>query len=556
MLLVENVSLTLGGRTILNDVSFELRPGEKVGLVGVNGAGKTSLLKILANQSLPDGGTVLAPDNFAYLPQEPRVAFRPDQTALECLLDARGLLQLARNLEQVEQEMAAAAPGSAALTDSLKRYGKLQLDWEHRGGYEGESLARQMLDGLGLGHVSLDRSFANLSGGQKTRLALAAQLFRWPDLLLLDEPTNHLDRAAAAWLMDFLGSFPGTVLLVSHDLVLLDRAISRVIRIDEQTGQIEIYPGNYSRYVAQREARRIQAEKQAQVVGKEIGRLQVTADRFHAGTRAAQARQIERRIERLRETVPTAPKESKAPRLKAIDPPPTARVVLEVADLWKAYEQNIVLAGVEFTHERGQKLALIGPNGAGKTTLLKAIAGRVPVDDGQVRLGQNVRIGYYAQEHEALDPSATVFDEARRSATATPMPHLVDAQIRAFLGTFLFTGMKVYQQVGTLSGGERTRLALAKLFLEKANLLLLDEPTNNLDPASQEALLKVLQDYRGSLIIVCHVATFMERLAPERALILPAGEHSFFDPSLLALEAPGRKGRRAEASLVGNGKRR
>jgi ATPase subunit of ABC transporter with duplicated ATPase domains len=251
---------------------------------------------------------------------------------------------------------------------------------------------------------------------------------------------------------------------------------------------------------------------------------------------------LERRIERLKAEMPTRTTESKGPTLKTIAPPNSGRVVLEAADLWKAYDQNIVLAGVSFTLERGQKLALLGPNGAGKTTLLKVIGGALPVDDGAVRPGLNVRLGYYAQEHEALDPSATVLEEAKRSAAiGQPVPPPPEGVVRSFLGSFLFTGAKVFQQVGTLSGGERTRLALAKLFLEKANLLLLDEPTNNLDPASQEALLKVLVAFTGTLVIVCHQAEFMERLAPDRALTLPEGQLAPFDPALLL--PPSKRGR-------------
>jgi ATPase subunit of ABC transporter with duplicated ATPase domains len=539
-----NLGLVLGDRTILDDVSLLIAPGEKVGLVGVNGAGKSSLLKILAGQLLPDHGTVTGPASLGYLPQEPRVAFRPQQTTLQCFLDARGLLDLARELEELARAMGPGACAPADLPAVLARYGRLQHQWEHRGGYDAEPQVHRLLEGLGLGRVRLDQPFATLSGGQKTRLALATLLFTSPDVLLLDEPTNHLDRNAAAWLMDFLAGFPGAVLVVSHDLALLDRAITRVLRIDEQSGQLEVYRGNYQAYLAQREARRAQAEKQARVVGREVAQLQATADRWRSGTRAVQARQLDRRIERLRGTVPPPPPAARAPRLKTIEPPPTSRVVLDVADVWKAYGENIVLTGVSFAQERGQTVALLGPNGAGKTTLLKVITGRLPADDGRIDPGLNVRIGYYAQEHEALDPGATVLEEGRRSAViGQPVPPPGDAQIRTFLGSFLFTGAKVYQQVGTLSGGERTRLALAKLFLEKANLLLLDEPTNNLDPASQEALLAALQKYTGSVIIVCHLAEFLERLAPDRALVLPTNEYAFFDPALLALDAPARRGK-------------
>lgn len=562
MLSVQDVSVALGERPLLDTVSFQLARGEKVGLVGVNGAGKSTLLKIIAGQQLPDKGTVSAAASVGYLPQEPRIAFRPDDSAFACLLQEAGLLDLSRQIETTTRALGDAASGSSEQAHLLDRYGQLQHAWENQGGYEAEPLARRLLDGLGLGRVGFDQPFRTLSGGQKSRLALAALLFRGPDVLLLDEPTNHLDRGAAAWLMDFLASFSGAVLVVSHDLILLDKAISRVVRIDERTGQIELYRGNYSAYRKQWEARKAQAEKQARQANREIAQLQVTADRFRAGTRAAQARQLERRIERLKAATPAQTVESKGPALKTIAPPASGRVVLEAAELWKAYDQNIVLAGVSFALERGQKLALLGPNGAGKTTLLKVISGRLPLDDGQVRPGLNVRLGYYAQEHEALDPAASVLDEAKRSAViGQPVPPPPEGVVRNFLGSFLFSGAKVFQQVGTLSGGERTRLALAKLFLEKANLLLLDEPTNNLDPSSQEALLKVLQAFTGTLVIVCHQADFMERLAPDRALTLPEGQLAPFDPALLLPETKrGRNGKSPNGTagpvLVGAGRSR
>ena len=562
MLTVTNVGLAFGDRTLLDDVSFQISSGEKVGLVGVNGAGKSTLLKIVAGQSLPDRGEIEAPAHRGYLPQEPRTAFRPEQSVLDCLLDARGLRALAHDLELALQAMSAERLGTV-LDESLARYGHAQSEWERLGGYEAESEARRMLDGLGMGHLDFSRRYAELSGGQKTRLALAALLFSQPDLLLLDEPTNHLDRVAAGWLMDFLASYSGTVLLISHDLALLDRAISRVLHLDERTGQIEMYRGNYTKFIAQREARRIEAEKQARLASKKIDQLQVVADRFRAGTRATMAKNVDRRIERLRDATPSAPPPpAKGPRMAAIEPPASSRIVLEVKDLWKAYDQNIVLTGPSFALERGQTLALLGPNGAGKTTLLKVVAGRLTADDGRIELGRNVRVGYYAQEHEALNPNASVLEEARQSAFigASGNPPPGDGQIRTFLGSFLFTGSKILQSVGTLSGGERTRLALAKLFLEKANLLLLDEPTNNLDVSSQEALLEVLGKFGGSVIIVCHATDFVRRLAPDRAIVLPSNEFRFFGPELLGPEkgkpgANGANGRKPKVDLAKGGGR-
>ena len=549
MLSVENLSLMLGERSLFGDVSFRIGNGEKVGLVGVNGAGKSTLLRVIAGQVLPDRGRITGPPRVGYLRQDPRVAFPSERSVIECLFGSRGLLELAREIDALARAIGDARSGSPDQTALIARYGRRLDEWEARGGYEAEPLARRLLDGLGLGHVGLEQSFGTLSGGQKTRLALAALLFSQPDILLLDEPTNHLDRAAAGWLMDFIADFSGAVLIVSHDLALLDRAISRVLHIDERNGRVEVYRGNYSAFVRQRDERRAQAERDARIAERQIQRLQVTADRWRATpTRVSQAKLLDRRVERLREAMPERAAESRAPKLRLGNPPTTGKVALEVSDLWKSYGDTLVLADLRFEQSRGQRIALLGSNGAGKSTLLKVLAQRLVADAGRVRYGHNVRVGYYAQEHEVLDRDATVLEEARRSAAVAGGQPPTDGQLRTALGSFLFSGAKVRQTVGTLSGGERSRLALAKLFIEGANLLLLDEPTNNLDLASQESLLRALQSFSGSMIIVCHLSEFVARLSPERALLLPNGECVDFRPDLLALDAAPRRRRLAALS--------
>jgi ATPase subunit of ABC transporter with duplicated ATPase domains len=546
MLDVQHVTLSRGGKTLLQDATFLIGTGEKVGLVGVNGAGKTTLLRVLHGELDPDAGTITRPARVGYLGQE-RLADAQlaggaaSATVRDVLLAGRELAATATELRAIEVRLAAGETAPALLA----RYGDLEERYRQRGGYAAEHEMARLLAGLGLEGVALEREVTGLSGGQKTRLALARVLFAAPDLLLLDEPTNHLDGPATRWLMDYLARFAGSVLLISHDLALLDRAITRVLHLDAATRTLTAYTGNYSSYQKQRAQAEESAAALAGRMRAKITRLEEQADwmRHKTEKMARRAKVLDHLVERMREELPdpaTLPRRERALALNLPLARQSGRVVFQAARLTKSYGGPAVFTDLSFEVERGQRLVVLGRNGAGKTTLLRVLAGLAPATRGRVETGQQVDLGYYAQEHESLHPGLTLLEELRQAASV--MPHRVgpppgEAQLRSLLGRFLFSGAQAFQRVGSLSGGEKTRLALARLMLGGYNTLLLDEPTNNLDPASRDQVRAALAGYKGTLVIVSHDTEFVAALEPDRALLLPQGAVRHFDHSQLALVA-------------------
>jgi ATPase subunit of ABC transporter with duplicated ATPase domains len=546
MLDVQHVTLSRGGKTLLHDATFLVGNGEKAGLVGVNGAGKTTLLRALHGELDPDAGTIGRPARVGYLGQE-RLADAQlaggaaNATVRDVLLAGRDLAAIAAELRAIEARLTAGESAPALLA----RYGDLEERYRQRGGYAAEHEMARLLLGLGLAGVELDRAIAGLSGGQKTRLALARVLFAAPDLLLLDEPTNHLDGPATRWLMDYLARFTGSVLLISHDLALLDRAITRVLHLDAATRTLTAYTGNYSSYQRQRALAEESAAAQTRRTQTKIARLEEQADwmRHKTEKMARRAKVLDHLVERMREDLPDPAALPRRERALALDLPiarQSGRIVFQAARLTKSYGGPAVFTDLTFTVERGQRLVVLGRNGAGKTTLLRVLAGLAPVTRGRVETGQMVDLGYYAQEHESLHPGLTLLDELRQAASVMPRqagPPPGEAQLRSLLGRFLFSGAQAFQKVGSLSGGEKTRLALARLMLGGYNTLLLDEPTNNLDPLSRDHVREALAGYKGTLIIVSHDTEFVAALQPDRALLLPQGAVRHFDHTQLALVA-------------------
>jgi ATPase subunit of ABC transporter with duplicated ATPase domains len=581
MLEVKHVTLSRGGKALLEDASFLVGRGEKVGLVGINGAGKTTLLRAVRGEVDVDAGSISRPRRMGYLGQErlsdallvgaaPRSDPATPVTVREVMLAGRDLATIAAQLRAIEAELAQATaptpamvttptppvggrarggrpPLTAAAVDPLERllarYGELEERFQRQGGYDAEHEIVQLLVGLGLGGVELDRAVTGLSGGQKTRLALARVLFAAPDLLLLDEPTNHLDGPATLWLMDYLARFEGAVLLVSHDLALLDRAITRILHLDAPTHTLTTYSGNYSAYQRQRAQAEESAVAQAGRQRTKIAQLEEQANWMRGKTAklARRAKVLDHVVERLREEMPdpaTLPKRERALTLDLPIGRQSGRVVFRAERLTRSYGGPAVFTDLNFELERGQRLVVLGRNGAGKTTLLRVLAGQSPPTRGRLEVGQMVDIGYYAQEHESLHAGLTLLDELRLAASE--MPHLTgtppsDGQLRSLLGRFLFSGGQAFQKVGSLSGGEKTRLALARLMLGGYNTLLLDEPTNNLDPISRDRVREALASYQGTLVLVSHDTEFVAALQPDRALLLPVGAVRYFDQSQLAL---------------------
>ena len=519
MLQVRELAVEVGGSVIMDGVSFSIRARDKVGLVGRNGAGKTSLLKVLGGAEAPFAGVVNRTGGLGYLPQDPRLDGVDDQIpALRHVLSGRGFDEAATRIEklrlQIEED-----PTERAVDRFTRAEEAFRLD----GGYAAESEVLRIAAGLGLDADRLDLPIAALSGGQRRRVEIARILFAGSDVLLLDEPTNHLDSDAKEWLLDFMRAYRGALLVISHDLDLLDEAITRVLHLDRyddaSVGSMEEYKGTYSEYVANRAKDEVRLAKMAQRQAKEVDRLQTLVDRFGAkASKASMAHSIEKRIVRLESTKVDAPRASRTVHVRFPPPPPPGRVVLEGEGLAVRYGDLEVFRDVDLVVERGERLLIMGLNGAGKTSLLKVLAGERPAEEGGFRLGHQVVAGYYAQEHEGIHAGRSILEHLREQ-----VPHAADPDLRAIVGAMGLTGDKVHQDAGTLSGGEKTKLALGILVAGRHNLLLLDEPTNNLDPGSREAVAHGLNGWPGSIVLVSHDAAFVRDLEPDRVLLMPEG---------------------------------
>jgi len=515
MLQLKQVSYGTPTRQLVRDATFTLGKGEKVGLVGANGAGKTTLLRIVMGEVAPSAGTVTRPRRVGYVPQSVVVdPSRPDETIFEYVAEGRGLVSLQHRIDEFSHGQTQHAKGQA-----LTEYEKAMHAFEAAGGWQARSTIAVMLAKLGLSFLDLDTELRTLSGGQRARLAIAQALYAEPELLVLDEPTNHLDVGSKEWLMSYLGSCKSTVFMVSHDLQLLDRAITAIYHLNELDQRVHVYRGNYSQFTAQSSAATAQVQHTLKVQRQQIDRLKASASTMGASEKQATRRHnIERRVEKLREALPDAPKTSKTISVKF---PPVQRsdeIVLRTHKLTKSYGNKQVVPPINLEMERGERIVVSGVNGAGKTTLLKMIAHQVEPTGGTVELGRAVSPGYYSQEQEQLNPQATVMEEARTVSTAN------EGYLRGMLAQFGFYGDVAYQPTRTLSGGERSRLSLCKLVLQGHNFLLLDEPTNNLDPASMRQVLQALLAYEGAILLVSHEQEFVSALTPRREIVMPKGE--------------------------------
>ena len=526
MLQVRDLSVEVGGRFTLVEASFAVRAGDKVGLVGRNGAGKTSLLRVLAGENQPAGGTVLRQGELGYLLQEARPRGQGvEATALSHILSGKGFDAEAQRIEKLRVRIE-----EDPSERNVARYAKAEEAYRAAGGYSAEADVRRICAGLGLAADRVDLPVDVLSGGERRRVELARILFAGSDVLMLDEPTNHLDTDAKAWLMGFLRSYRGALLVVSHDLDLLDEAITRVIHLDE--GTLVEYKGTYSQYRSARAKDEERLGKLALRQSAEIKRLADLADAMRHSTakRARIAKSLDKRVERMRDVAVEGPTKEKKIAVRLPDPPHAGRVVLEAEGLAKSYGGPAVFEDVSFAVERGERLLIMGLNGAGKTSLLRILAGQSTPDTGTFDFGVGVSCGYYAQEHEGLVADRPVIDHVRALGLS-----LDDQQIRSLLGMFGLTGDKAFQEAGTLSGGEKTRLALVQLVAGRHNLLLLDEPTNNLDPPSRTAIAHALAGWGGAMILVSHDPEFVQELQPQRVLSMPEGELDYWDDQLLDL---------------------
>jgi ATPase subunit of ABC transporter with duplicated ATPase domains len=487
MVNVKNVSFTYGYEPVLQQVSFLVPKGKKVGIVGPNGAGKSTLLKLLTKEEYPSEGKIEVSGVLAYVPQEVK-----NDPALLAATDIRSYVDPSGKVSQ--------------------------------------QLFMTTLQNLEFDFSKASKNLNELSGGQKTKLALARAFLAQPDILLLDEPTNFLDEAGTRWVMHFLGTYKKTVLVISHDLKLLDRHIHQVLFVNPHTHTVDVYSGNYTKFMttkAQQEAhlvRQIKNEKQR------ISQMEKGVERLRQKTSDKGVRQrvvLQRRLERIKDALPSAPPEIRRIAVKFPTPDPLGEMAVSALHLHKAFGSQVILRDVNLEVRRGEKVALIGPNGVGKTTLIKMLVGELVPDAGEVRRSDRLNVGYYSQEFATFDEGKTLEEVIRE--TDRLEPH----RIYPFLGRFLFPHSRLNQRIETLSGGEKTRLSIALLMLQSHNLLVLDEPTTYLDVLSQRVILEALKDYQGAMILVSHTKEFVSELKPDKALLLPQNKTMVWSDDLL-----------------------
>ncbi|RDV44687.1 ABC transporter ATP-binding protein [Leifsonia sp. ku-ls] len=528
MLAVQGLELRVGARLLMEDVSFRVADGDKIGLVGRNGAGKTTLTKVLAGDLLPTAGKVERSGDLGYLPQDPRSG-NLDDLARTRILDARGLGSIVLGMQQATVDMASTDP--AVSEAAMKTYGRLEERFHLLGGYAAEAEAASIASNLNLPDRILDQPLKTLSGGQRRRIELARILFSDARTMILDEPTNHLDADSILWLREFLKSYTGGFIVISHDVDLVGETVNRVFYLDANRQVIDIYNMGWKNYQRQRAADEERRKKERANAEKKAGALQLQAAKFGAkATKAAAAHQMVARAEKLLAGLEEVRQVDRVAKLRFPTPAPCGRTPLQASDLSKSYGSLEIFTAVDLAIDRGSKVVVLGLNGAGKTTLLRMLAGVDQPDTGQVEPGHGLRIGYYAQEHETIDVNRTVLQNMVSSS-----PNLTETEARKVLGSFLFTGDDAHKPAGVLSGGEKTRLALAMIVVSGANVLLLDEPTNNLDPASREEILDALAHYEGAVVLVSHDEGAVEALNPERVLILPDGTEDHWSREYLDL---------------------
>ena len=516
MIVASGIELRAGARLLLAEASFQVAEGDRIGLVGRNGAGKTTLAKVLSGKAQPAAGTVRRSGSVGYLPQDPRTGDL-DVVALNRVLSARGLDELRESMRKAEAQMSDPDPHVAER--AIRRYGNLSDRLAVLGGYAAEAQAASLAASLGLPDRVLHQPLGTLSGGQRRRVELARILFGDSQTLLLDEPTNHLDADSILWLRDYLKNYRGGLIVISHDADLIELVVNKVFHLDANRAALDIYNVGWKAYLQQREDDERRRHRERTNAERQATALRAQADKMHAkATKAKAAQNMQRRAERLLDGLAEERVRDRVARLRFPVPAPCGKTPLTATGLSKSYGSLEVFTDVDLAVDRGSRVVVLGLNGAGKTTLLRLLADVEKPDTGKVSPGHGLRLGYYAQEHETLDTGRTLIENMRTAA-----PELSDTEQRKVLGSFLFSGDDVDKPVGVLSGGEKTRLALALLVVSGANVLLLDEPTNNLDPASREEILAALSSYQGAIVLVTHDEGAVDALSPERVIVLPEG---------------------------------
>ncbi len=522
MITAHQLEVRAGARLLMENVSFRVGAGDKVGLVGRNGAGKTTLTKILAGEAAPADGTVTSTGEVGYLPQDPRTG-DPEVLARDRILSARGLDDVVRRLREAEIAMGSDDPNQRE--KAMKRYTRADDEMHAGGGYAAESEAATIAASLGIEDRILSQPLKTLSGGQRRRVELARILFSSAEVLILDEPTNHLDADSIVWLRDFLKAHKGGFIVISHDNALLEETVNKVLHLDANRCVMDVYNMGWRHYQTQRETdekrrkrERANAETKAKTLTDQANRMRAKASKAQA------AQSMLKRAEKMMAGLEGERQADKVARIKFPAPAPCGKTPITASELSKSYGSLEVFTDVDLAIDKGSRVVILGLNGAGKTTMLRILAGVDKPDTGQVVPGHGLKVGYYAQEHETLDTTRTVLQNMQSAA-----PQLTDTEARSVLGSFLFSGDDANKSAAVLSGGEKTRLALASLVVSSANVLLLDEPTNNLDPASREEVLEAIRSYEGAIILVTHDEGAVRALEPDRVLLLPDGDEDLWN---------------------------
>ncbi|MGK2348043.1 ABC-F family ATP-binding cassette domain-containing protein [Actinomyces sp. W5033] len=545
---VQDLTMRIGARQLVAGASYRVDKGMRIGLVGRNGAGKTTMTKLLAAQSVAQGtsqavadadeahglqavdydGTISCNGSVGYLPQDTKVGDL-EEVARDRILSARGIDALLARIRKAEERISTTQ--GDAMAKALDRYTRLDHEFTMAGGYAAAGEASRIAAALGLPDRVLNQPVGTLSGGQRRRVELARVLFQQPDTLLLDEPTNHLDHDSVLWLRDHLRTYAGGFIVISHDVELLRDTVNQVMYLDANRGVLDVYHLGWDAYLRQRAEDEARRRKERANAERKAAALRAQGEKMRAkATKAVAAQQMLRRAERLLEDLDDQRAADKVAHLRFPDPAPCGKTPLRASRLSKAYGSLEVFSGVDLAIDRGSRVVILGLNGAGKTTMLRILAGVETPDSGEVVPGHGLKIGYYAQEHETIDTGRTVVENLRRAA-----PDMDDTQVRSVLGSFLFSGADADKPARVLSGGEKTRLALAILVVSSANVLLLDEPTNNLDPASREEILRALGTFEGAVVLVTHDEGAVQALEPDRVLLLPDGDEDLWGEEYLEL---------------------
>ncbi|MDO4928695.1 MAG: ABC-F family ATP-binding cassette domain-containing protein [Corynebacterium sp.] len=539
MIVTKDFEVRVGARTLLDATAQPLRiqPGDRIGLVGRNGAGKTTTMRILAGETQPYGGSVSRSGDIGYLPQDSREG-NIDQTARDRVLSARGLDRILASMDR-QQEIMETSTDDKRRDAAIRKYSRLEEQYRSLGGYEANAEAAQICENLGLPARVLDQPLRQLSGGQRRRVELAQILFaaatgsgKSQTILLLDEPTNHLDADSIAWLRKFLANHEGGLVLISHDIELLRAICNKVWFLDAVRAEVDQYNMSFDNYQkaratdeARRRRERANAEKKASALRDQAARLGAKA------TKASAAKQMLARAERMMDSLDEIRVGDRTAHIRFPEPAPCGKTPLNATGLTKMYGSLEVFAGVDLAIDAGSRVVVLGLNGAGKTTLLKLLAGVERSDgEGGIVTGHGLKIGYFAQEHDTIDPDKTVWQN-----TIEACPDANEQDLRSLLGAFMFSGEQLEQPAGTLSGGEKTRLALSALVSSRANVLLLDEPTNNLDPVSREQVLNALASYTGAVVLVTHDPGAVRALEPERVILLPDGDEDLWSDAYMEI---------------------